>query len=85
MIGKQSNEANSGGEDVHILRFKVQVGHESLLVRGLDRSEAIREARRRLCMELPRMWDVIQGLEDERFGVELIGEAEEVPSRERDS
>ncbi|MCA9178930.1 MAG: hypothetical protein KDB14_30915 [Planctomycetales bacterium] len=60
-----------------LLAFRVRVGHEQLLVRGCDRADALREARRRLCLELPRMWDVIQGLDDSRFDVTPMPEGVE--------
>lgn len=49
--------------------YRVSVGHFSVKVEGRTRDEAIKEARRKLCHDLPRMWDVIQGLDDHRFEV----------------
>lgn len=54
--------------------YQVRVGHSKITVRGANHSEAIQEARRRLCLEMPRMWDVIQALDDTRFLVEDSGE-----------
>lgn len=34
--------------------------------------EAIVAARRQLCHELPRMWDVIQQMDASRFNVEFV-------------
>ena len=55
-------------------KFQVRVGHSKIIVRGTNHTEAIQEARRRLCLEMPRMWDVIQALDDARFLVEDSGE-----------
>ncbi len=49
--------------------FRVQVGHTTLSVNGGSREEVLHEARRQLCQEMPRMWDVIQLLDDSRFQV----------------
>ncbi|MBW3596129.1 MAG: hypothetical protein KY475_02510 [Planctomycetes bacterium] len=49
--------------------FSVQVGHTTTKVPGRTPAEAIHEARRRLCQEHPRMWDMIQKLDDSRFVV----------------
>ncbi|MBI83403.1 MAG: hypothetical protein CMJ81_09420 [Planctomycetaceae bacterium] len=54
--------------------YQVRVGHSKITVPGTNHTEAIQEARRRLCLEMPRMWDVIQALEDARFLVEDSGE-----------
>ena len=52
--------------------FDVHVGHAHVRVRANDVGEAIRVARRQLCEDLPRMWDVISQLPDERFKVQLV-------------
>jgi hypothetical protein len=49
--------------------FSVQVGHTTTTVPGRTPAEAIYEARRRLCQENPRMWDMIQQLDESRFTV----------------
>jgi hypothetical protein len=49
--------------------FEVTVGLMSVVVRGASREEAITNARMKLSQDLPRMWDVIHGLEDSRFNV----------------
>ena len=59
-------------ETPELLQFRVQVGHEKIVVRGSDRAAALHEARRRLCLELPRMWDVIEKMEDSRFVIEEL-------------
>ena len=53
-------------------RYSVQVGFASVTVEGQTHSDAIQAARRQLCLEMPRMWDVIQNLEDDRFQVNLF-------------
>lgn len=49
--------------------YEVCVGHFTVKVEGRSKEDAIIAARKRLCRELPRMWDVIQSLEHERFQV----------------
>ena len=49
--------------------FEVKVGLMSVIVRGATREEAINNARMKLSQDLPRMWDVIHGLDDSRFDV----------------
>ena len=51
-------------------KFRVNVGHNQVVVEGQDRREAIQIARTRLSLEMPRLWDVIFRMEDERFHVE---------------
>jgi hypothetical protein len=50
-------------------RYRVRLGHAEVRVEGHSPHEAIQLARRQLCRELPRLWDVIQRLEDNRFHV----------------
>jgi hypothetical protein len=52
--------------------YRVQLGHTTTTVRGRTVAEAIREARRALCKDMPRMWDVIHKLDDSQFVVEPI-------------
>ena len=54
--------------------YQVRVGSSKITVRGTHHTEAIQEARRRLCLEMQRMCDVIQSLGDSRFLVEDSGE-----------
>ena len=49
--------------------YEVRVGYLFVRVQGENRAAAIRRARQRLCHEMPRMWDVIQGLADSKFEV----------------
>ena len=53
----------------NVLKFDVRVGHAKVTVEGRTQGEAIEEARRRLCLEMPRMWDVIQSLDASKFEV----------------
>jgi hypothetical protein len=52
--------------------YKVEVGHSSVMVESANPEEAIRMARTRLSLELPRLWDVIQKLEPEKFSVSMV-------------
>ena len=52
--------------------YQVRIGHTSVIVTGRDQADAIDVARQRLCVEMPRMWDVIQTLETSRFEVKNI-------------
>ena len=54
------------------LDFEVKVGLMSVVVRGATQKEAISNARAKLSNDLPRMWDVIHGLDDSRFNVNCI-------------
>jgi len=54
--------------------YEVSVGHARVRVRGASLDEAIEQARTKLCVDLPRMWDVIQSLEISRFEVLQIEE-----------
>ncbi len=58
--GKQSRE------------YRVVVGHTSVRVFGTSRDDAIRNARKRLCLEMPRMWDVINRLDPRSFQIETL-------------
>jgi hypothetical protein len=52
--------------------YEVLVGHARLRVAGGSPAEAIDRARQKLCLELPRLWDLIQRLEREAFRVRLL-------------
>jgi len=52
--------------------YRVQLGHTSTTVQGRTRAEAIHAARRALCKDMPRMWDVIHKLNDDQFIVETM-------------
>lgn len=60
------------------LKYLVQIGHTSVEVEGIDRADAIRQARRRLSAELPRMWDLIHQADERRFRVSPL-----LPERDR--
>ena len=53
-------------------QYEVFVGHTSVTVEGGSVAEAIAIARRLLCARLPRLWDVIDNLESDRFQVRRI-------------
>ena len=50
-------------------KFRVKVGHMAVTVPGATPQEAVRQARKQLSMDMPRMWDVIQAMSDDRFSV----------------
>lgn len=55
-----------------MLRFyRVRLGHAEVRVQGESAQDAVRHARRQLCRDLPRLWDVIQSLDDNRFQVAI--------------
>ena len=49
--------------------FRVKIGHHSVVVAGASAQDAIEQARRQLCDDMPRLWDVIRSLDDDRFDV----------------
>lgn len=52
--------------------YEVSIGHATVLVKERGIPEAIAAARKLLCQELPRMWDVIHALDPQRFQVRLL-------------
>lgn len=50
--------------------FRVKLGHAEVSVEGETREEAIRQARRRLSLDMPRLYDVIQRIDDNEFRVD---------------
>lgn len=52
--------------------YEVVVGHTRIRVRGQDRWDAMRQARSQLCLENPRLWDVIQALEIKCFEIRQV-------------
>ncbi|MCA9223288.1 MAG: hypothetical protein KDA71_23390 [Planctomycetales bacterium] len=54
-----------------LLAYDVQIGHVRVRVLGNSPEEAVEHARRRLCAEMPRMWDLIASLAAPRFAVQL--------------
>jgi hypothetical protein len=53
-------------------QYAVSLGHTRVVVNGVSPAEAIRQARLRLGVELPRLYDVIHSLEDAQFTVTLL-------------
>ncbi len=49
--------------------YRVKVGNLTVDVKGRTKDEVIPEARRRLCLEMPRMWDVISSMDDQQFEI----------------
>ncbi len=56
-------------QSAELTTYRVQLGHTYTLVKGRSKEEAVLEARRQFCHEMPRMWDMIQKLDDSRFVV----------------
>lgn len=52
-------------------QYNVQVGHWRVQVPAKNNADAIEQARKQLCLDLPRLWDVITKLTVDRFIVEL--------------
>ncbi len=50
-------------------QFEVSVGHSRVTVTGATREDVIQQARRALCVEMPRLYDVIRNLDPSRFHV----------------
>ena len=50
--------------------YCVKVGHTEVRVAGRSVQEAIRLARRQLSIELPRLYDVIQAMDESQFHVQ---------------
>jgi hypothetical protein len=50
-------------------QFEVTVGFSRVMVTGVNRDDVIQQARRALCAQLPRLYDVIRGLDSSRFQV----------------
>ncbi len=49
--------------------YEVTVGFVKVTVSGNDQEDAIRNARKRFCLEMPRLWDIIRTMEESRFQV----------------
>ena len=52
--------------------YRVEVGHVSVQVEASSPHEALQDARRWFCVDMPRFWDVIQALDADRFRVLLL-------------
>ena len=53
-------------------KFSVRVGMREVEIQCTTREEAIERARRQLCNELPRLWDVITSMEVHKFEVHKL-------------
>ena len=56
-------------------QYDVVVGHQRVRVTGWSPEEAIGKARRALCAQLPRLYDVIRRLDKSRFEVVAVVES----------
>lgn len=52
--------------------YRVEVGHNSVMVESTSTEGAIRAARTLLSQQLPRLWDVIQKLTPDKFVVSIV-------------
>ncbi len=50
-------------------QYAVSVGHTRVVVDSVSPAEAIKQARLRLGVEMPRLYDVIHSLDDSQFTV----------------
>jgi len=55
--------------------YRVIVGHISIDVSATNNKQALQQARRQMCNEMPRLWDVIATLDDSRFVVQELSSA----------
>ena len=60
--------------------YRVKVGHAEVTVYARSRTEAIQRGRMQLSIEIPRMWDVIQNIDDSKFRVDPAHELVPDPS-----
>jgi len=58
-----------------VISYRVRVGHAEVTVRSHSQAEAIQMARRQLCSDMPRLWDVIHRMDDRQF---LVDPAHEI-------
>jgi hypothetical protein len=58
--------------EIALNEYRVTVGHVSVAVECSSSAEAVRLARTRLCVELPRLWDVIRTMDASRFKVIVV-------------
>ena len=52
--------------------YRVEVGHNSVMVESTSTEGAISAARTLLSLQLPRLWDVIQKLTPDKFKVSTV-------------
>ena len=62
----------SDSDDSRLKQYTVAVGHAKVTVTGRDEADAVRQARRKLGVKTPRLWDIIYKLDDHLFRVDLI-------------
>ena len=55
-----------------LTRFRVEVGHSQVIVLARDAAEAVREARLAFGRDMPRLWDVINRMDDGQFVVQAV-------------
>ena len=58
--------------DSGLKQYTVAIGHAEVTVTGRDEADAVQQARRKLGVNTPRLWDVIYELDDRLFKVDLI-------------
>lgn len=52
--------------------YRVEVGHNSVMVESSSTEGAIQAARTLLSTQLPRLWDVIQKMSPDKFRVSTV-------------
>ena len=52
-----------------LMRYQITVGHSRVFVWSATRQQAIQEARIKLSLEMPRLYDVIHAMDESRFVV----------------
>lgn len=52
--------------------YRVEVGHNSVMVESTSTEGAIAAARTLLSLQLPRLWDVIQKMTPDKFKVSNV-------------
>jgi len=50
--------------------FRVTLGHNSVTINAASRLQAVEQARQQFCDDLPRLWDVIAGLDMASFTIQ---------------
>jgi len=59
-------------DDDNLKHFLVKVGHSEVEVQGVDRDDAVRNARKLLSKEMPRLWDMIYTMDISKFQVDEV-------------
>ncbi len=52
--------------------YRVQLGHVQVNVPAENAQDALRRGRQRLCVEFPRLWDLINTTPDARFVITVV-------------